>query len=515
MLNLAVVLEDSTRETPDRDAIVYGERRLSYSAVNAAANQVANLLRARGLRPGAKVALSCPNLPYFPLVYFGALKAGAIVVPLNLLLDQDGIADQLARCDVEAFFCFEGRPDLPIGEYGFAAAQRVASCRSFFVLPADPTTTRSPIRGAELFGPAVAGQPTWFDTVPTQPTDTAVILFGSGTTGRGPRGAELSHLNLALNVLVCDAMFERTSHDVFLGALPLFHSFGQTIVMNVGFYRRATVVLLPRFEAAAALALMEREQVDLFAGVPTMYWELLTSEATARFDIGRIRANLRHAISGGAAMPMQVLRSFRETFGVEIVEGYGLSETSPVASFNRPDRAVKPGSIGLPIWGVEMALIDPDWNDAGAGPGEIVIRGHNVMKGYYRDPEATAQVMRDGWLRTGDMARRDEDGYYYVIDRTVDVIVRSGRTVFPRYVEEALMKHPGVSLVAVLGVPQAGADPRIVAYVIRAPEATTSAAELLDWCRGNLPAEARPQVVEFREHLPTTATGKILKRLLR
>jgi len=501
MLNLAVFLEDSARETPDRDAIVCGDRRLSYTTVNAVANQVANLLRARGVRPGSKVALSCPNLPYFPLVYFGALKAGAIVVPLNLLLDSDGIADQLARCDVEAFFCFEGRPDLPIGDRGFAAAQRVGSCRSFFVLPADPAADRSPISGAELFQPALAGQPTRFDTVPTQPTDTAVILFGSGTTGRAPRGAELSHLNLVLNALISDAMFERTAHDVFLGALPLFHSFGQTTLMNGGFYRRATLVLLPRFEAAAALALMERERVNLFAGVPTMYWELLTSEARGQFDIGRIGANLRHAISGGAAMPMRVLESFREEFGVEILEGYGLSETSPVASFNRPDRPLKPGSIGLPIWGV--------------GPGEIAIRGHNVMKGYYRDPEATAQVMRDGWLRSGDIGRRDEDGYYYVIDRTVDVIVRSGRTIFPRYIEEVLMAHPGVSLVAVLGMPRAAEDAQIVAYVIRTPGATTSAAELIGWCREHLPEEACPQVVEFREHLPTTATGKILKRHLR
>jgi long-chain acyl-CoA synthetase len=214
-------------------------------------------------------------------------------------------------------------------------------------------------------------------------------------------------------------------------------------------------------------------------------------------------------------MPMQIFMSFKETFGLEIVEGYGLSETSPIASFNRPDRGVKPGSIGVPIWGVEMALIDPAWNPIpGAGPGEIAIRGHNVMKGYYRDPEATARVMRNGWLRTGDIARRDEDGYYYVIDRTVDVIVRGERRIFPREVEEVLITHPEVSLVAVLGVPLDDGDTQVRAYVIRKPGATTGAADLLGWCREHLPEHACPHVVEFRDQFPTTATGKILKRHL-
>src|SRR5712691_11119771 len=232
MLNLAAVLDDSARAQPDRVAIVFGQRQLSYSAVNALANQVAGLLKSRGLGRGAKVALSCPNLPYFPVVYFGVLKAGAVVVPLSVLLDTAQIADHLARCDAEAFFCFEGGPGLPVGERGCAAAARVSTCRSVFVLPADPAATESPIAGAELFGSSIAGQPTRFDTAATGPADTAVILFGSGTTGVTTRGAEMTHQNMLINAMVTDAMFERTDHDVFLAALPLFHSFGQTVLMN-------------------------------------------------------------------------------------------------------------------------------------------------------------------------------------------------------------------------------------------------------------------------------------------
>jgi long-chain acyl-CoA synthetase len=515
MLNLSVILEDTARERPDRAALVLGGQRLSYAAVDAVANQVAGLLRSRGLGPGAKVALSCPNLPYFPIVYFGVLKAGATVVPVNVLLDQAALADQLDRCDAQALFCFEGTPELPIGARAVAAARELDGCRSVFLLPVDPAATESAVPGAELFGAAVAGQPTQFSTVRTEPTDTAAILFGSGTTGRGPRGAELTHQNLLLNALVTDAMFGPAEHDVFLAALPLFHSFGQTTLLNAGFFRRATLVLLPRFDPAAALALLAGEAVTVFAGVPTMYWELLRCAAAGQFDRRAIGATLRHAIAGGAAMPVPLLAAFQQTFGVEVLEGYGLSETSPVASFNRPDRPTRPGSIGMPIWGVEMALVDPDWNEiAGEGPGEIAIRGHNVMKGYYRDQAATDLVLRHGWLRTGDIGRRDRDGYYYVVDRAADVISRNGCVVYPREVEDVLFEHPAVSLAAVLGVPQDGADPQVSAYVIRRPGATASEAELLRWCAERLPEHARPHMVRFRERFPTTSTGKILKRAL-
>ncbi|MFI0370895.1 long-chain fatty acid--CoA ligase [Actinomadura sp. 1N219] len=514
MLNLSVLLEDAARETPDRDAVVFGDIRLSYSFIDSVANQVANLLRSRGVRPGDKVALSCPNLPYFPMVYFGALKAGAVVVPLNVLLKPREIAYHLADSDAKALFCFEGTPELPLGQMGHAGFEQAENCEHLFLLPADPAAAESPIEGADLFWAALGGQPNTFETEQTEPSDTAVIIYTSGTTGQ-PKGAELTHNNLLMNAMVDDTLFYRTLHDTSLVTLPLFHIFGQTCVMNVGIYRRATLVMQARFDAEQAVALMVKEKVNIFAGVPTMYWGLLTHD-TSDEDIATIRENLRVAVSGGSALPMEVLKGIKKKFDVDILEGYGLSETSPVASFNRPDRPTKPGSIGLPVWGVEMTLIDDEWKRVeGEGPGEIAIRGHNIMKGYYGRPDATAAAIKDGWFRTGDVARRDDEGYYYIIDRSKDMIIRGGYNVYPRELEEVLMTHPDVSLAAVVGVEHPSHGEEIKAYVIRTPDAAVTEDELVEWGKEQFAAYKYPRMVEFRDELPMTATGKILKRELR
>ncbi|WP_019631061.1 long-chain-fatty-acid--CoA ligase [Actinomadura atramentaria] len=514
MLNLSVLLEDAAREVPDRDAVVFGDTRLPYSVLDTIANQVANLLVARGLRPGDKIALASPNLPYFPMVYFGALKAGMVVVPLNVLLKPREIAYHLGDSDAKAFFCFEGTPELPLGESGHAGFEQADGCEHFFLLPANPAATESPIEGAELLFAALRDQPGTFDTVRTEATDTAVVLYTSGTTGQ-PKGAELTHGSLLSNAMISDTLFARTLHDTLLVALPLFHIFGQTCVMNVGFYRHGTLIMLPRFDAKQAIALMVKEKVNVFAGVPTMYWALLTDD-TSPEDVEAIRTNLNQVTAGGASLPLEVLRGIKEKFGLDVLEGYGLSETSPVASFNRPDREPRPGSIGLPIWGVEMRLIDDDWKTIeGEGPGEIAIRGHNVMKGYYKRPEATAAAIKDGWFRTGDVARRDEDGYYYIIDRSKDMIIRGGFNVYPRELEEVLMTHPDVSLAAVVGVPHESHGEEIKAYVIRKPGATVTEDELVAWGKEQFANYKYPRVVEFRDALPMTATGKILKRELR
>jgi len=514
MLNLSVLIEDAARETPDRDALVFGEMRLSYSFVNTVANQVANLLVSWGIQPGDKVALSCPNLPYFPMVYFGILKAGAVVVPLNVLLKPREVAYHLGDSDAKALFCFEGTPELPIGEAGYAGFQQADGCEHFVVLPANPAATETPFEGAQLFWAALNGQPGTFAPVATEATDTAVVLYTSGTTGQ-PKGAELSHGNMLMNAMVADTLFARTLHDTFMVTLPLFHIFGQTCVMNTGIYRRATLALVPRFEPKAAVELMVKEKVNMFAGVPTMWWALLTDD-TSEDDVKEISANLRVAVSGGAALPLEILKGIKDKFGVDILEGYGLSETSPVASFNRPDRPTKPGSIGLPIWGVEMKLIDDEWNEIeGEGPGEIAIRGHNVMKGYYKRPEATAEAIRDGWFRTGDLARRDEDGYYFIVDRAKDMIIRGGYNVYPRELEEVLMTHPAVSLAAVVGVPHDSHGEEIKAYIIKKPGAEITEAELIAWGKEQFANYKYPRIIEFRDELPMTASGKILKRELR
>ncbi|POX42904.1 long-chain-fatty-acid--CoA ligase [Streptomyces sp. Ru73] len=514
MLNLSILLEDSARKYPDREAVVLGPARLTYRQVNAAANQVANLLVARGIRPGDRVALSCPNLPHFPIVYYGILKAGAAVVPLNVLLKSREIAYHLDDAGVRAYFCFEGTPELPMGAEGFAGFQQVEAVEHFFLITDGPAAP-SPLDGAETLGSALAGHGTTFDSVTTEPTDTAAVLYTSGTTGQA-KGAELSHANTVMNVLACNRLFRSTpASDSHLVCLPLFHTFGATVQLHAGFSMAATLHLVPRFDAREVVDLMGREPITFFAGVPTMWWGLLNA-LTDDVDVKRIASNLRIGISGGAALPMETAHQVRRRLGITVLEGYGLSETSPVATFSDPDLDPRPGSIGVPVWGVELKLIDDDWTEVtGSGQvGEIAVKGHNVMKGYYGRPEATAEVIRDGWLRTGDLARRDEDGFYYIVDRSKDLIIRGGFNVYPREVEEVLMRHPDVSLAAVIGVPHASHGEEVKAFVILQPGSSLTSDDLVAWARKEMASYKYPRIIEFVPSLPMTATGKILKREL-
>ena len=521
MLNLSVLLEDSARKYPDRDALVLGDTRLTYAQVNAAANQVANLLVERGIGPGDKVALSCPNLPYFPIVYYGVLKAGAVVVPLNVLLKGREVAYHLADADVKAYFCFQGTPDLAIGAEGYAGFQQAQAdgelVEQFFMITADPSAP-SPIEGTETLGQALAGKSPVFDAVVTEPGDTAIILYTSGTTGQA-KGAELSHSNTMMNVVTMNRLFQSTpATDTHVLTLPLFHTFGATVQMHAGFSMAATLLLVPRFDAEAVIGLMQKEEVTFFAGVPTMWWGLLAAldAAGGSVDVERIARNLRIGASGGASLPVEIISKVKEKLGVTILEGYGLSETSPVATFSDPDQDPRPGSIGVPIWGIEVKLIDDDWNEITEvdAIGEIAIKGHNIMKGYYGRPEATAEVIRNGWFRSGDLARRDADGFYYIVDRSKDMIIRGGFNVYPREVEEVLMTHEAVSLAAVVGVPHDSHGEEVKAFVILNAGATITEDELIAWGKEQMAGYKYPRLVSFVEALPMTATGKILKREL-
>ncbi|MCW2843139.1 MAG: lcfB 3 [Nocardioides sp.] len=518
MYNLSTLLENSARQHPDRDAVVLGDTRLTYAQVDGAANQVANLLVARGIKKGDKVALSCPNLPYFTVVYYGILKAGATVVPLNVLLKGREIAYHLADADAKAYFCFQGTEDLPMATEGYAGFQEVDGCEQFFVITADPSAD-SPIEGTETLGAATAAQPPTFDTVETDEDDTAVILYTSGTTGQ-PKGAELRHRNMRDNALAGADLFgaDADNPDTYLCVLPLFHSFGQTVIQNGAFAFGGTVVMLPRFEAHAALELMAKEEVTFFAGVPTMYWGLLGALDDST-DVKELAANLRVAAAGGAALPVEVHKDFQKKFGVTILEGYGLSETSPVASFSPHGEQVRPGSIGIPIPGVEMKLLQADsWDEIEEpGPdavGEIAIKGHNIMKGYYNRPDATAEAIQDGWFRSGDLGRKDDDGWYYIVDRSKDMIIRGGFNVYPREIEEVLLTHEDVSLAAVIGVPHESHGEEIKAFVILNAGATVTPDELVAWGKEQMATYKYPRSVEIVSSLPMTATGKILKREL-
>ncbi len=517
MLNLSMLLENHARNRPEREFVVFGAMRLTYGQVNAMACQVANALVARGIRPGDRVALSCPNLPYFPVVYYGILKAGGIVVPLNVLFKADEIAYHLRDSGARVYFVFEGTPELPMGQWGDEGARHAPGCETVIVLTATPGGA-SPLTGRESFGEFLQGMPPSFESVQTRPDDTAVILYTSGTTGR-PKGAELTHANVVLNSVVSrDLAIPELGNApaVQVVALPLFHSFGQVVQMNAMALHGGTIVLVPRFEPGAVLDAIVREKANLYAGVPTMYWALLNHARKTGFEIAAVAANLKLCTSGGAAMPVEVLKAFEETFQVKILEGYGLSETSPVATFNQADLPRKVGSIGVPVFGCDVRVVDGDMNEMPVNePGEIVIRGHNVMKGYWENPEATATAFRGGWFHTGDVARRDEDGYFFIMDRIKDMILRGGFNVYPREIEELLLTHPAVSMAAVVGTPDERLGEEIKAFVVRKPGVDVAEDELVAWCKERLAAYKYPRHVEFREALPMSATGKILKRELK
>jgi len=514
MLNLASVLEESVKNFPDKKAVILGNQSFSFTQINAAANQVANGLQRAGIHKGDKVALSCPNIPYFPIVYYGILKTGATVVPLNVLLKQREIAYHLNDSDAKAYFCFEGTAELPMGQEGWAGFNHVDSCHHFWLMTADPAA-ESPIAGAETLGAFMSREYTEFDTVQTMPDDTCVILYTSGTTGQ-PKGAELTHSNIFMNAVTSRDLFHQKAEDIQLVVLPLFHSFGQTCQLNTGFMGSNTLVFIPRFDADAVLSGFQNENVTIFCGVPTMYWGLLKHPEAGKYDLDKIARNLRLGISGGAAMPLEIMKAFEEKFNIKILEGYGLSETSPVATFNRFDRPRKPGSIGLPIWGVDVKIVDENDKELPVGePGEVIIRGHNVMKGYYKRPDATETAFRNGWFHSGDVGKKDEDGYIYIVDRVKDMIVRGGYNVYPREIEEVLLTHPAISLAAVIGVPHDKFGEDVKAYVVLKENASATVEELQQWAKEEMASYKYPRMIEIRDSLPMTATGKILKKELR
>ncbi len=513
MLNLSVLIEDSARRYPTKNAFTFGEASFTYQQVNMAANQIANGLISKGIKPGDKIALSCLNLPFFPMVYFGILKAGAIVVPLSVLLKKDEIQYHLQDSDAKAYFCFIGTEELPMGQMGFSAFKEVATCTNFFMIMPKPEMP-SPIEGAPTLGSLMANQSPQIETVATAANDTALIIYTSGTTGR-PKGAELTHSNLLLNAMACRDLLDMTSDDTLLIVLPLFHIFAMTVLMNAGIYRGTTNILLPRFDAEAVFGLMQKHEVTIFAGVPTMYWGLVNYKED-KFNYEAISKKLKICVSGGASLPVQVLEDFETRFNVPIIEGYGMSEGSPVVTFNHLNIGRKPGSIGTPLWGVEVKLVDENDNEVPVGEkGELLYRGHNVMKGYYKRPEVNAAVLKGGWMHSGDVAIKDEDGFFFIVDRTKDMIIRGGLNVYPREVEEVMIKHEAVSLVAVIGVPDEENGEEIKACVVLKEEHTVEEQELIDWTKEKIAAYKYPRMIEFMDALPMSATGKILKKELR
>jgi long-chain acyl-CoA synthetase len=492
MANLAANLLRTAQRYPGRPALRLGADVWTYAQLDDASARVATYLRLCGVSAGDRVGVMLPNVPQFAVVYFGILRSGAVVVPMNPLLkarEIDYYLDDSAAVGMLSWHDVAG--EAAVG------AQRADSV-SLIIEPA---------RFAEALG-TYEPTPGFVDR---DGSDTAVILYTSGTTGQ-PKGAELTHDNLLANVdVTASTLLGLGPDDVVFGALPLFHSFGQTVALNCAVSVGACLTLLPRFDAARALEILERDSVTVFAGVPTMYGELLQ----AAHATDRQLPALRVCVSGGAALPVELLHRFEARFAATILEGYGLSETSPVACFNHPDRRRKPGTIGTPIQGVEMRVVDADRNEVGPGViGEIAIRGHNVMKGYWRRPEATDEVIADGWFHTGDLGRRDTDGYYSIVDRTKDMVIRGGFNVYPREVEEVLYEHPAVAEAAVLGMAHRTLGEEVVAVVALRPGATATPEELRDHVKNQLAAYKYPRQVWIVDALPKGPTGKIHKRSL-
>lgn len=513
MLNLSVLLENSARQYPSKTAYIFGESSFSFAQINGAANQVANGLADLGLKRGDKVALTCVNAPYFPIIYFGILKAGCSVVPLSVLLKKDEIAYHLSDSDAKAYFCFIGTPEIPMAKDGFAGFSATLSCDNFFVIMPKPTD-ESPIEGVATFASFVKNQAPQYSTVQTEGDDTAVIIYTSGTTGR-PKGAELTHTNLLMNAVIGGGLFGVTHEDVFITTLPMFHIFAMTVKMNMGLLKGITNVLIPRFDPAVIIQSIAKHKVTVFAGVPTMYWGLLNYQTT-EFDVEEAMQSLRICSSGGASLPVQVLHDFQNRFKVKILEGYGMSEGSPVVTFNHIDKETKPGSVGTALWGLEVMVSDADGNEVPVGEkGELRYRGHNVMKAYYKKPAATAETIKDGWLCSGDIAIMDSDRYFYIVDRTKDMVIRGGFNVYPREVEEVMIQHPAVSIVAVIGVPDEQYGEEIKACVVLKEGQSVSESALIAWTKERLAMYKYPRHIEFMTSLPMNASGKILKTALR
>ena len=491
--NLATALTETAARHGERPALKLDDTVLTYAQLDAAAARVAGLLRERGLQPRDRVGVMLPNVPYFPVVYYGVLRAGGVVVPMNVLLKDREVTYYLQDSQARLLLAWHGfAEDAEKGAANAGAQALLVTPGDFEQLLAAATPVEEVVaRGAEA---------------------TAVILYTSGTTGR-PKGAELTHANLATNARVFnETLVHATPEDVILGALPLFHSFGQTCGMNTAVRAGACLTLLPRFDPAKALEILQRDRVTIFEGVPTMYIALLNVPDRDQYDVSALRI----CVSGGAALPVEVLRGFDAAFGASILEGYGLSETSPVASFNHPDRERKPGSIGTPLEGVEMRVVDLDDRDLPPGePGEILIRGHNVMKGYWDRPEATEEALRGGWFHSGDIARTDEDGYFYIVDRKKDLILRGGYNVYPREVEEVLYEHPAVAECAVIGVPHEEYGEEVAAAVVRKPGSEVTPGQLQEHLKARMAAYKYPRRIWFVEGLPKTATGKIMRREVR
>jgi long-chain acyl-CoA synthetase len=498
-MNLVELAEQNYTRFGERVSMIFEDRGYTNLEMLRLSKKLANGLKDLGVGPGDKVVVMLLNCPEVLISYQGILRAGGIIVPVLFLLGQREITHIVRNSESVAVITSKDLLDR-------IDKNRDAIETLKHVIVVEDENIPGTIRFWDLVGGCSEG------TIPIQirEDDLAVILYTAGTTGT-PKGVMLNHRNLYANAVSCSSMVDVNPEDVALAVLPLSHSYGLT-VMNTGYLFGNKAVMMRWFDTEETFRLIERYKVTGFAGVPAMFAMMLNSPEADKYDL----SSLERCACGSAPLPVEILRGFQEKFDCTIREGYGLSEAAPVVSGHYPNRPQKPGSIGQPIPGVEVKLVDKKNRSVPPGQiGELLVKGPTVSPGYYKLPEETAGTFRKGWLYTGDMARMDEEGYLYIVERKKDLIIRGGFNIYPRDVEEVLYEHSAVMDAAVIGVPDPVMGEEVKAFVVLRDGQSASEQHIIDHCQEQLGKYKCPRCVEFIDTMPRNPIGKILRKELR
>ncbi|KPD01356.1 Long-chain-fatty-acid--CoA ligase [Geobacillus sp. BCO2] len=505
------VLHERAGEFGSQPALTFYDKMITYAELAAAVNRFASSLQARGVQKGDRVAIMLPNCPQYVIAYYGILQAGAIVTQVNPMLVERELAYLLKDSGAKMIVIYEPLYPRLAAVRGETAVEQVVTVS----LGAPPSVALA--EGDVTFDEFLAAGSGAVRPVPIEPAhDIAVLQYTGGTTGRS-KGAMLTHRNIFANVLQCAEFFKGTfefGKERYLTVIPLFHVFAMTSGMNLAIYQGAENILLPRFELKEVLETIRDKQPTVFPGVPTMYVAITNTPGVEQYGISSIKT----CNSGSAPMPLELMRDFEAKTGAVVLEGYGLSEASPVTHCNPPFAARKPGTVGIGMPLTEYKVVDVATGTQELPPGEVgelIIRGPQVMKGYWNMPEETAAALRDGWLYTGDLASIDEEGYVTIVDRKKDLIIAGGYNIYPREIEEVLYEHPAVREAVAVGVPDPYRGETVKAIIVLKDGMQANEEEILAHCRKNLAAYKVPRIVEFRAELPKTNVGKILRRALR
>ncbi|MBY0121105.1 fatty acid--CoA ligase family protein [Bacillus sp. S/N-304-OC-R1] len=511
-MNLTKQLHETAEKMANKPAYYFMDHKTTYGELNDAVTKFAAGLEKLGLKKGDHIALLLGNSPHFVISLYGAMRLGATVIPINPIYTPDEIGYIVSNGDVKAIVMLDLL--LPLADKMHKVLPKV----EHYIVCDTPQGQEanhnihnlSMNHKMKSFSSVIELGDLSFNDPELENDDVAVILYTSGTTGK-PKGAMLTHKNLYSNARDISDYLCMSENDRVITTLPMFHVFCLTVALNAPLINGATMIIDPKFSPKEIFQIVEKYKATVFTGVPTMY-NFLLQYAQA---YGGSLSSLRLCISGGSSLPVALLKDFEEKFNVQVSEGYGLSEASPVTCFNPLDRQRKPGSIGTSIINVENKVVNELGEEVPPGEvGELIVRGPNVMKGYYKMPEETASIIRNGWLYTGDLARMDEEGYFYIVDRKKELILVGGYNVYPREIEEVLYDHPNVIEAAVIGVPNPNLGEAVKSYVVTNNMQLTEE-QLIQYCQEHLAKYKVPSSIEFLDELPKNTTGKILRRALK